>query len=576
MFKMYTNLEEDKPVDIKKWERKRYWTTKAFTLECIMLGMEYSVTFLTLWLYIKSLINTDYPKVFYSLVASSYLLAAVILSVIIGRWVDRTRKVRTIFLYCNTMVIIGNILYAMHFSPWFLVVGRLISGADGPLRSVISGEIARCYPDAEVLSKFSSMGMAFALGFIVGPGINFVFTSVDFTIGSWHVTYVNIPGVYMACFFAITQLCVYFMVHDLSLEYDLKAEERDVIQPVLPSDVQRFPIQPTDINVTVSHFQTADTKFTRSVQLPKKPRDTVINFYDDTWVETTLYNQQQQQQSKTKFRIQQLEMSGMFIRPMVFQRLPSNQIGQVTYTEDNTLLSSTSSTSSGYSSTSTDSSSTTSTTNSNDESSKADQVLCSILTNGDAVLVLVLTFILWYWMVAFDMWLPLMVVDVMEMGIVELNGIVFGFGCISAVILCIMSFKTFSDKTLYNLSIVCMVALACMEFIFIYMRFRHSNLYVNMTLWTVWGVFFAIVVIMDEVFLVGVMAKMTSSKVQTFTESLRLAMSRFGALLALLTSAVLFQWVEYACAVGVLVCIVTLVLLVRRKKTLSSPSICIK
>ena len=174
------------------------------------------------------------------------------------------------------------------------------------------------------------------------------------------------------------------------------------------------------------------------------------------------------------------------------------------------------------------------------------------------------------------MWLPLMVVDVMEMGIVELNGIVFGFGCISAVILCIMSFKTFSDKTLYNLSIVCMVALACMEFIFIYMRFRHSNLYVNMTLWTVWGVFFAIVVIMDEVFLVGVMAKMTSSKVQTFTESLRLAMSRFGALLALLTSAVLFQWVEYACAVGVLVCIVTLVLLVRRKKTLSSPSICIK
>ena len=39
---MYKNLDKesaDEPVDIKQWERKRYWTTKAFTLECVMLGM---------------------------------------------------------------------------------------------------------------------------------------------------------------------------------------------------------------------------------------------------------------------------------------------------------------------------------------------------------------------------------------------------------------------------------------------------------------------------------------------------------------------------------------------------------
>jgi len=115
-----------------------------------------------------------------------------------------------------------------------------------------------------------------------------------------------------------------------------------------------------------------------------------------------------------------------------------------------------------------------------------------------------------------------------------------------------------------------------MEFIFIYMRFRHSNVYVNIVLWALWCVIFAVVVVMDEVFLVGVMAKMTSSKVQTFTESLRLAMSRFGALLALMTSALIFEWVEYAFAAGILFCIVALVLLIVRRKTLSSPSISIK
>lgn len=581
---MYEKLDSQKtksePFDLKAWEKKRYWTTKAFTLECVMLGMEYSVTFLTLWLYIKEMVNTDQPKLFYSLVASSYLIAAVILSVVIGRWIDRTRKVRQIFLICNTLVILGNILYALHFSPWFLVVGRLVSGADGPLRSVISGEIARCYPDAEVLSKFSSMGMAFALGFIVGPGVNFMFTTVDVTIGTWHITYANIPGVYMALLFFATQVFVYFAVYDLSREYDMKDE--DSIKAILPSSSSG--VEAGEFNITISNFHPisgGDTyfgeRFTKSLQLPTSTgsKDTVINFYDDTWVETSLYVEQER---RSKFKLQRLEMSGMFIRPFAFPKLASPSIHPQQSTSIAALQPSTSadesssltsSTSSGYSSTST------STTNTIVESS-SDQVLCTIFRNQDAVLILVLTFVLWYWMVAFDMWLPLMVVDVMEMGITELNGIVFGFGCISAIILGIMSFKSFSDKTLYNLSIVCMIALALMELIFVYMRFNHSNNYVNMALWTVWGTFFAIVVIMDEVFLVGVMAKMTSSKVQTFTESLRLSMSRFGALLALLSSASLFQWVEYVCGVGVVVCLLTLVLLVRRRKTLKSPVLCIK
>ena len=52
---MYNKMDPDEPFDIKLWEKKRYWTTKAFTMECVMLGMEYSVTFLTLWLYIKGI-----------------------------------------------------------------------------------------------------------------------------------------------------------------------------------------------------------------------------------------------------------------------------------------------------------------------------------------------------------------------------------------------------------------------------------------------------------------------------------------------------------------------------------------
>ena len=571
---MYTSIEEQE-FDLKKWEKKRLWTTRAFVLECVMLGMEYSVTFLTLWLYIKTLIDTEYPKIFYSLVASSYLLAAVVFSVIIGRWVDKTRKVRQTFLICNTLVIVGNILYSLHFSPWFLVFGRLISGADGPLRSIISGEVARCYPDAEVLGKFSTMGMAFAMGFIVGPGINFAFTNVDFQIGMWQVTYVNVPGVYMAVFFIITQTIVYFTVSDLSREFDLKAEEA-CDETLLPTDKKQSNLN-SNSGVTISSFEKINTsgkntdKFTKSLQI-SSTKEFIIDFQDDMQFNATLSrgnqgNSNPINKNSSTFSLEQLELSTMIIMPVVIPRHTNITICD----EKQHLLSSGTST---YSSTSSTTSATESTI-SNDPSS-VDSILYQIFTNFDAVLILVLTFCLWYWMVAFDMWLPIMVVDVMGMGITELNGIVFGFGCISAIMLLVMSFKTFSDKLLFKLSLFCMVALVIMEIIFIVMKNFHSNMYVNITSWVIWGTLFAVVVIMDEVFLVGVLAKMTSSKIQTFNESLRLAMSRFGALLALLTSAVLFEWVEYACSVGILVSIIAFALLVYRRKSLSAPTICIK
>lgn len=588
---MYLTIKEDcekekDSFNLQKWERKRLWTTRAFILECVMLGMEYSVTFLTLWLYIKTLIDTEYPKIFYSLVASSYLLAAVVFSVIVGRWVDQTRKVRQTFLICNTLVIIGNILYSLHFSPWLLVFGRLISGADGPLRSIISGEVARCYPDSEVLSKFSTMGMAFAMGFIVGPGVNFAFTSVDFQLGDWQVTYVNVPGVYMAVLFIITQIIVYFTVSDLSREYDLKADEckeetneadgNEKELEVFKNNINNSFILPPPPGITVSHFQCFDEdedRFSKSVRIPYTEKNTIIDFQDDMkFAKTVQQSHRNNTTSSTDrtrdFRLEQLEFSTMIIMPVII----TGQHRQQRQGEHQPLLASGSASYSSTSSVSTTTDSTTST----DSTSSVDSILCQILTNFDAVLILVLTFTLWYWMVAFDMWLPIMVVDVMGMGINELNGIVFGFGCISAIILLLMSFKTFSDKLLFKLSLFCMIALAMMEVIFIMLRNYHSNMYVNVVSWTIWGTLFAVVVIMDEVFLVGVLAKMTDSKIQTFNESLRLAMSRFGALLALLTSAVLFEFLEYACSVGIVISIIAFGLLFYRRKTLSKPTISIK
>ena len=537
--------------DMERWKLKRKWTTRCFVLECVMLGMDYSVTFLTLWLYIKTLLDTNYPKIFYSVISASYLLACVLVSMVVGRWIDSSRKIRKTFHICNILVIVGNIVYTLHFSPWLLVVGRLLSGFDGPLRSIISGEVARCYPEEEVLGKFSIMGMAFSLGFIMGPGVNFMFTTVDFTIGYWHVTYVNVPGLYMAALFIITEIVVYFTISDLSREFDLKKATYEItpaIKPRSDSTTAEDKIRSTSL---FEHSLTRSNKMALSGSINYGSVDVSIPENEPTIMEASTRRRAQSIGTK-KF-----ERSGLFTQSFQASDCFSTASMILLYrsqreNEEEPLI------------------------ECDDEEMSVAEVSWKLCSNIDTALVMILTFCLWYWMVAFDMWLPLMVVDIMGMGINELNGIVFGFGFISAIILFIISNKTFSDSTIYSFSVISMIALALMEGIFIFFKFYYKiHLALNVVLWITWGTLFAIVVVMDEVFLVGALAKMVSSNVQTFSESCRLSMSRFGALIALLTSAILFQWLVYTCLAAVAFSVLAVALLLWRRKTLSSPKVVI-
>ena len=86
------------------------------------------------------------------------------------------------------------------------------------------GEIARCYDENEAVAAFSKNSLGSSLGFVVGPAINFGFTRIDWQLGAWHLTYANFIGMFMAAVFLIVLLIVHFGVHNLSREYDLKAE----------------------------------------------------------------------------------------------------------------------------------------------------------------------------------------------------------------------------------------------------------------------------------------------------------------------------------------------------------------
>ena len=216
---VYIMLSSD---DFNKWKWKRKLTMIVFVMGCFLLGMELSMTILTTWLYIKELVKPSNPIMFYSFTASSYHISAIFFSLIFSRIVDRYRNVRSTVLFANAMVIIGNIVYTWHFSPWFLVAGRFLSGAGSASKAVMAGEIARSFCKMELNSKMAIFSMAFSFGCIIAPSINVAFAHINIQIGSWHINYTNFPTLFLSMLFLIVQIMSIFMLFDLSREFDLK------------------------------------------------------------------------------------------------------------------------------------------------------------------------------------------------------------------------------------------------------------------------------------------------------------------------------------------------------------------
>ena len=119
----------------------------------------------------------------------------------------------------------GNLLYCIPLSPWLLFFGRFFAGVGASSRSLMSGEIVRCYLSNETVSQMSRMGMFYGLGYVVGPGLNFFFMNANFYFLGIHIIYVN-GAVFLLMVSSIIQLLMTIIfVADLSKEHDIKAEE---------------------------------------------------------------------------------------------------------------------------------------------------------------------------------------------------------------------------------------------------------------------------------------------------------------------------------------------------------------
>ena len=109
-------------------------------LHRILFGIQYSNVFATLWIYLTTLVQTKHPYLWYSLISVSFHVSGMILTLMIGRVSDRTRDIRACFLVTTALTIVGNVLYSLPFSIYYVFAGRFISGAIVATRPLVVSE----------------------------------------------------------------------------------------------------------------------------------------------------------------------------------------------------------------------------------------------------------------------------------------------------------------------------------------------------------------------------------------------------------------------------------------------------
>ena len=448
-----------------RWLKRRKNTTFVFYTQSFLLGVEYSLTFTYLYLYLKDVLKTDKAIFFYSAISTVFLLSMIVASLVFGKLFDKFRNLRQMFIFSNVMIFIGNLLYCIPLSPWLLFFGRLLAGIGGASRPIMSGEIVRCYTGKDIVTQLLRLGMAFGIGFIAGPGMNFFFLKADFMFLGIHFTYIN-SAVLMLVFVALAQfLASIFFVSDLSKEYDPKGEAEKNDSEKIDSD------PPKDESST----KLSDTK----------------NMDDN-------------------------------------EKQPLLQSGSILYQSTG------------------------------DARPNMWNFFKSLAKHKKIAVIFMFSGFYFFMDCLYDIWQPIAFVQFIGWGNFEINLVNFGYGICSIIFFIILYFVSPSQMGVLYLTKVTMVENMALVSIFMVWKLYNASFELNVGMSVLYCFFFAMTILMEEVFLINALAQLVSTDKQSFAEGVRLSCSRTGALTSLLISPVLFEYLEYVCPVFVTIMIIFL------------------
>ena len=214
----------------EKWEQKRKETFYLLLLHRFSIGLEHTMLLATLWYYVTSEMHSPNAHLFYGVISSGRFISPVFFGLVISRWFDIHRKLKCCAIVFNLMIATGYTLYLIPILPLFPFAGKTLLGTAFILNGLMNSEILRAYDYDEIQGQYTMALFACGVGETIGILCVKLLEKVDIWIGGLHIIYGNMPSLVLLCFTIIKLVLTFFFVHDLSLEYDLKAHNMHSMQ----------------------------------------------------------------------------------------------------------------------------------------------------------------------------------------------------------------------------------------------------------------------------------------------------------------------------------------------------------
>ena len=198
----------------------------------------------------------------------------------------------------------------------------------------------------------------------------------------------------------------------------------------------------------------------------------------------------------------------------------------------------------------------------------ARNMLTIICTNRNLLLMLSSTLLFAYCMFSCDVFLPLIILDLLEWNLQALTIIMLVYGIIYFISLILLSKFCVSQKSVYITCIFCVLCQIIVFGLFIAMKQLDRNFTRDVVLMILFLLAFRFVWFLDEVILRNMISRMVPSDLQCLTESLRNGMSRISSILAAITAPLILTYLHWWSTGMICLIMVLLFVFLWRKSTL--------
>jgi hypothetical protein len=214
-----------------------------------------------------------------------------------------------------------------------------------------------------------------------------------------------------------------------------------------------------------------------------------------------------------------------------------------------------------------------------DESSSSDTVevkivLKGLVTSTDALLMFVSTLWFMYNLFSTLILLPLIVLIILKWNLSALTVVIITDGMLYFFLLMLMSKYCTTDRAVYVMTVISIIAQMCMLFVIIAMKLLPRNLSRDIVLMVLLLLFGAFGWFIEEVLLSWMLVQMVPSNCQSFTNSLRNGVSRFSEIAAAISAPIILPYLQFwAYCLVIIVFILLLIFLARRKALMNIKAI---